>query len=195
MKKIILLCVIVIFAINCFAQQQNLLYMEAGAGGGTHVSFKFGLNYVFYESNVVSALLFSNFKNDPSVPGDYQRDLFGGRPKDYMTIGAFMYGKMLYSIDREVRYNLRGGLALGNVTTPVNFRKRYTYSYLFGSNYDYDQDTKNTAGVVLNPTIEFPFGRAFGLSVGLFSVISAEMSSFGVEGSMLIGRVRHKRAI
>lgn len=189
-----LLCC-VIFSNTLAAQQtKNLLYIDAGLGGGDVLSTKAGLNYVFNESNVFSFTLYQHFKTTVNYPADYNGGgilLQSNIPKDYMTIGVLMYGKMLYSKVQNIRYNLKAGIAIGYVTNKINFR--HSSGGWFQSNYDYDTKNNRIAGIVLNPTIEFPFNHACGLSFGLFSAITTEMSSFGIEGNILLGKVRNRR--
>ncbi len=124
MNRIIVLCSCLLLAINTAAQKSGgLLYIDAGLGGGSVFSLKLGLNYLFYESNVLSLTIYDNYRKSPDVPADYYGSLFQfGKPKDDMVAGVLMYGKMLRSGSRRVRYNLKGGIALGNITYNHNFR-------------------------------------------------------------------------
>ena len=117
--KIIVLCSYVLFSYNAIAQQRiNRLYIEAGLGGGNVFSVKGGLNYVFHETNVLSITFYGNYKTSSNTPADYSGGMFDifRKPKDIMVTGSLMTGKIFYSHSKDIRYILKGGIALGNLT-------------------------------------------------------------------------------
>ena len=160
---------------------------EVGLGAGSHTSFKMAVNSVFAKNNILGLIISLGVRDGMFVPSNYNSGslikLGDGIPNEKVFAIGIMYGKMLYSTSPMVRISLKGGLAYCAVVEPKNFK--YGHYGFFGPNYTYDRVTVPTLGLVLNPGIEFPFAKGFGMGLGILSCINKESSTIGAELSIL----------
>jgi len=193
MKKMAFLFLL-LFSFTCRAQTDPILiYGEVGGGAGSGGSVKLDLNVLFRQDHLGTLGYCAYFHKAFNVPSDYQAGLLGGNPYFTVSIVTLMYGKTLFIPDHpHIRFTLQGGLGIGTLEQPENFRAsagNYIYS---GSNYDCDYVRSFIAGLVLGPSAEFPLTHGFGLKLGVTSFINYYSSSAEVEGSILFGRLRYK---
>ncbi len=196
MKKILIFIIPFFCVSNAYCQGQKVfIYGEEGLGYGTHFSFKTAVNCISND-HILSVSYYHNSRPAPDAPSDYRAGLLAGLPKQKLNMFGLMYGKVFYSQMHTTRYTLKGGIALGNARTPANYQENGIggYIYSFDPNYSYSYHTVFNYGMVLNPTIEFPVGTGFGFSIGAFSIVDPVSSSVGVEGSLLFGKLRNKKA-
>ena len=198
MNKILIVILVCLVPLSCLGRGSNDVYIygEAGGGGGNFASGKFGVNAI-YQNLCFGISYYGQFANAQNVPPDYDPGLviFNRLPQQTLNFVCFTAGWVVYAHNPRIRYLLKGGLALGSSTLPDTYTPVY-YGY-FGPNYDVSYQTIFLAGLHLNPTIEFPLTRGFGLSVGLWSNINTVRSSYGIEGNILFGRLRgrmHRQA-
>ena len=123
-----------------------------------------------------------------TTPSDYTKGILDGDPQQTLGSVIFCFGKIFNTNSPYVRYVLRGGLSGGTVATPTNFQPN---SGWFSSNYTYSYKNELTMGLVLNPAIEFPLTRHFGLAAGGYANINPVMPVFGVDVTLIFGGVRH----
>jgi hypothetical protein len=88
----------------------------------------------------------------------------------------------------RLRYLLRGGLVIGRIGVPHNFRPRAQTSP-WESNYDYDFDMRTYTGVILNPSVDIAPGRVIGMTLGPYAFFGERMNSAGIMIGAIIGRV------
>jgi len=195
MKKAHLLFYLLL--LECYPIYGQYGYLEEGVGGGTHFSAKVGFGGVIKKVNNFSLSMYYLSRRSNNAPADYHPGLvfFGdGRPQTITELICPMYGKVFYMANSNSRFVVKGGLAIGSVINPVNFVPAHSTSWLYlGPNYIYSTNTDITAGIVLNPSIELPVCRVFGLSFGMYCVFTSKSSSIGLEGNILLGVVRNKK--
>jgi len=186
---------LLIFSVACLAQTDLvLIYGEVGGGAGTGGSAKLDLNVLFKHDHLGTIGYYAYFHKAFNVPSDYQTAPLGGYPYFTFSVVTLMYGKTLFVPDHpRIRFTLQGGLAIGTLEQPENFRAS-TGNYIYpGSNYDCDHVRSVIAGLVLRPSAEFPLTYGFGLKLGVTSVINYYSPSIDLEGSILFGRIRPKQ--
>ena len=189
------------FAVFCgysaYCQSKDVfIYDETGIGYGTHFSFQTAINCIFNNDQVAALGFYRNSRLAPDAPSDYHTGVLTGLPRQRLNMLGFMYGKVLYARNYKLRYVLKGGLAIGDATTPANFQPAGNGAiWYFGPNYTYSNNTVFNYGVVINPTVELPLSPYFGFSLGIFSMINPISSSAGLEANVIFGRLRDKKVM
>ncbi len=143
-------------------------------------------------SNFISALFLglggfqSNVPVGP-IPQPY--------PEQTLNMFAVSYGKVFFLRTPCVRVIVKGGIAAGTVTTPTDFVKQsYSLNNTLYNYYSYSYQQKAVIGLVANPVLELATGRWFGLSVGPYANLNAQYSLYGIEASMMFGKIRCRKA-
>jgi hypothetical protein len=167
----------------------TFFYGEIGGGYGTHGSLKIAFDIINHTSNTISICFFFSSHRDPDRPPDFAPGLFEPYPQQQLYMFGIMYGKVFYSKQTTTRFVLKGGLSGGVVYTPQNYISAGSW---FEANYTYSLKHEFTPGILLNPTMELPVRRYFGLSFGLYTNVNFISPVFGVEGSMIFGKLRNK---
>ncbi len=165
------------------------IYGDIGGGYGTHGSFNMTMNVIDKKDNVFSLAYCFSSHRDPKMPADYHPGLFGFYPQQTLSMFGLMYGKAYSRSSSVVRFIVRGGLSFGTASTPDNYQLSGGW---FDSNYDYGTRKEFCAGIILNPTMELPLGRKAGLSLGFYGNINYVSPVFGLEGTMIFGKLRNR---
>jgi hypothetical protein len=164
------------------------IYGEAGISYGTHLTGNFGINEIFTNDNILSFYFSASTHNAPDVPSDFRPGLLEAIPHQALYTVGFCYGKVFYTNTPSIRYVLKGGVCAGYARTPTDFVPE---SGWFNSNYSYTNNYQPVAGILLNPAIELPMNRNFGFTAGGYANINTISSVFGLECSVIFGRLRH----
>jgi hypothetical protein len=88
-----------------------------------------------------------------------------------------------------IRLNLQAGIALIHTRYITNFQKK-DRTYLFGDNYDYDSKYRNRFAFIINPRIEFPFFKGYGLSASPLVEFGGRKTVYGMGITHIFGRIR-----
>ena len=175
MKKALLIMFAVFCGYSAYCQSKDVfIYDETGIGYGTHFSFQTAINCIFNNDQVAALGFYRNSRLAPDAPSDYHTGVLTGLPRQRLNMLGFMYGKVLYARNYKLRYVLKGGLAIGDATTPANFQPAGNGAiWYFGPNYTYSNNTVFNYGVVINPI----------------------SSSAGLEANVIFGRLRDKKVM
>ncbi|RYD58955.1 MAG: hypothetical protein EOP56_01625 [Sphingobacteriales bacterium] len=200
MKNLLLFATLFVLCPLCKGQGL-FLYGELGGGGGTHSGVKAELNGIINSKHIISLSYAFYDKTAGSTPADFEEPftvIGSGMPGIGVSMAALCYGRMINLPTPYVRLALKGGLALGTIQYPDNFRPRPVSKGMFSfsnQNYDFDYVVEDHLGIVLNPSVEFPLTRHFGFNVGLYSNINRRSSVFALEGGILFGKLRNRKSI
>ena len=178
------------------AKFDPLIYGEMGSGEGTSISRQIGVNMIMPKSNMFSMFYAGSYRISPNTPSDYKGILFSDFLKQKLNVLMLCYGKVYNGNSSNVRYILRGGIAIGNVITPVNYQHSIfpPGSWINYPNYTYTLNRQFIMGLVLKPSVELTLARYFGLAIGAYANVNPEMSVVGVDASIIFGSVRHNRS-
>ena len=116
--------------------------------------------------------------------------LLGG-PRDYFNSFQIGFGK-LYNIGKIenldengiVRANISFGLGITSLKERVNWRLNNNSYYI-----SYEKNI-STISLIINPKIEFPFKKFFGLTISPMIQINKYRTYFGIGIGQMIGLVR-----
>jgi hypothetical protein len=194
LKTLVLIASILCGLSNAAIARTNrwLVYSDLGYNGGNYQGVKWSINGAVDNVSFGFSLM-AHERNSPNVPSDYQAGLviFGPRiPQQTVTTYAVTAG-WLYDINPYVRLNLKGGLGMMYVNSPSTFTPRHASGWLdLGPNYEYTSTEDFLPGLIINPTIEFPLGRAFGFYAGAYTLLNPIVPGVGADIGILFGRVR-----
>ena len=175
---------------------RTFVYANLSAGPGYPAAYTASAAVLFKRHHEVSLGYNYYERKGQGIPADYaDYGLFGHQnhyPQESVAGVTLMYGYALYPnrfADRT-RYLLRAGLLFGHQSTPYNY---YQHSSWFGANYAHDTRERSTVAFILHPTIDYTPRKVFGLSAGLYAVLSSNYSGGGVSLGMLLGRVGNRK--
>ncbi|GEM_PF-2498662 len=189
-----------LFAISV-ANGQNknaFLYGSISAGGGTHDIFHLSLETMVEKKHHLAITHFATKRNASNVPEDYKPGLvlnFWG--SDYIPdikscSYSFVYGRVIPTKSKMIRFVLDAGLGFAITQRPVGF-KRIEKPEFLGPNYTYSKENSTSLNLVIAPKIEIPLLRFVGLSTGPVANINSKDSAFGWILSLNIGLLRGKK--
>jgi len=177
--------------------QDRDLYLKMSGSLGNYLGGKISLEYINKKDYSFSLGVYGQGRKYRNLPSDYVPPsgmfsvfLFGmDYPQEEWTTFYISFGKVLKTRSDIIRFNLSGGLGFNNLKYPSDFRKITPVNS--AENYYYSLHTKNSLGLLINPTVDFVFWKYFGISTGLVSNISPNRFSLGIEFSVLFGIVRN----
>lgn len=170
-KLFLFLPILLLFPHKTEAQfwEHNFIYGNAGISAGNYLGAEAGLNYIKNE-NIYLGLSYANRSKDAeNKPNDYSGGWFGSNEvKDIHHSFSFSAGYIkILNPKKTIRINLKGGIGLRWSRMATNFQRRSTGSGWFSSySYSFEREDKYSFEASINPTLEFPLARGYGLSVG-----------------------------
>ncbi len=179
------------------AKPRNIYYGETSIGGGNFFMIKGGLNHVMGKT-VIETTVNLHLAGASDVPADYYRaglhEWVSGHPMQTLVGFDILAGRIINFGNRRTRLALKGGISFGLYTAPTGYSRVIPYDST-RDNYDITYRSKFAPGLVLNPTIEFPFIPYCGVAAGAYLNLNAYRSSAGIEASLLFGKIRNKRKV
>lgn len=200
MKRTLLLflCITGMHAAEAQFAEHHAIYGTSELNLGNYSGLDFGLNYVFEESYSFKIGYSANFRQPKTQPRDYSSGLVGvwlygtSNPYDQIKNFQITVGKIVQLNESgTIRVNLSMGLGSTTIKEPENWEK--IQSNYITENYNWEYGKYNTISLIINPKIEFPFSRFYGLTVSPMVQISKERTYFGLGLGQMIGLLRKKR--
>lgn len=202
MKQLLLLLFFFAVAITASAQfaENNAIYLSGELGGGNYFNGDLSLNYVYKEDYSLKIGLSGNLRKPVSQPDDYFSGLvktvfmFGlANPKDQLETYSISLGKIVnLNKSKNIRANLMFGVGYTTITEPENWKKveGNILDGLVVDNYTWDYGESHGISFIINPKIEFPFTRFWGLTVSPIVQFSKDRTYFGIGIGSMIGLLR-----
>ena len=196
MKHFLLIYSLVIlpFFISAQIAKKQIIYTEVGIGIGSYTEIKVSLNYI-HKKKFSFQVGFSELKRkSASTPSDYGNysyflNFFGPPPYERQYSYEFLIGKLIsFEAQNTFRINFKIGLAFSKIHTPVNFQK--STSWLWGSSYTFDLKEERKISLIIEPTIELPFSRVFGISFTPFFKVNSEIFVWGIRLNVILGLLK-----
>jgi hypothetical protein len=200
MKRIIL---ILIFSIsiniaNAQFGENNAIYYTGEFNLGNYIGFDFNLNYVYKEKYSFKIGYTGNIRKPESQPENYTSGLLGilllglANPYDQFENYQIGFGK-IYNLNKSgtIRANLSLGLGYTTITEPENWQM--INDAFLTVNYTWNYEKYNTVSLIINPKIEFPFTRFYGLTISPMLQINKDRTYFGIGIGQMIGLLRKRK--
>ena len=188
----------VLININAQFSEKNALYSTGEIAFGNYLELNLNLNYVINEKYSFQIGYSSHIRESKYEPEDYSSGLvgiftlgFGQLHFDQMDNYQILVGK-IYNLNERgnIRFNLAGGIGYTIITEPTNWKP--VSGFTLGENYTYDIDKHSTISLIINPKIEFPFTRIFGLTISPMLQINKDRTFIGIGVGPMIGLLRKK---
>ena len=198
-QKIFILAISLIsfnFASAQFAEN-NAIYVSGELNLGNYFGTDLNLNYVFKEKYSFKLGYNGNFRKPKSQPEDFTSGVTGilviglSNPFDVFENFGASIGR-IYKINQSgtIRANLSLGVGYTIITEPENWKKIDNSIVPVFKNYSYDYVEHGKVSLIINPKIEFPFTKYFGLSISPMMQINKHRTYFGIGIGSMIGLLR-----
>ena len=184
----------------------NKLYLQAGAGGGTHeaASYNLGIQTIF-KNKWSATLSYHEFDMDPkNLPSDYEPEtviiLF--IPITYtvqanMKIVSLTAGRY-FKMGRNTWATTEAGLSYVSGEKVSFQHSEVTSSYLIiagsiSSNYSTTKEKKSAVGFMMQSDVNWAFSSFMGLGAGVFANINSIQSPIGFHVKLLVGNMGREK--
>lgn len=200
MKRIITLLLFFssIHFVHAQFDENNFIYSTGELNLGNYIGIDLNLNYILKEKYSFKLGYTGNIRSPDSQPKDYSSGLSGvlfyglANPYDQFQNYQIGFGKV-YNMNESgtIRANLSFGLGYAIMREPGNWKK--LDSGFIVENYSWDYKKHNTVSLILNPKIEFPFTRFYGLTLSPMVQINKDRTYFGIGIGQMTGLLRKRR--
>jgi len=176
--------------------QNHALYFSGEGNVGNYYGIDANVNYIYKEKFSLKAGYSAYVRRPRSQPEDYTSGLietvllFGlVNPRDKLQNLHMDFGWLIMlNQSRTLRLNASVGFGYTKITEPKNWERR-TGGFLI-ENYSWEYNSSDAFSLILNPKIEFPFTRVFGLSVSPLMIINKERTYYGIGFGLMLGLLR-----
>lgn len=198
-QKILVLAISLISFTFANAQftETNAIYATGELNMGNYFGTDLNLNYVLKEKYSFKVGYNGNFRKPKSQPEDFTSGVIGilligaSNPIDVFENFGASVGR-IFKINQSgtIRANLSVGIGYTLYTEPHNWEKIIDNSFTWTKNYSYEYAEHKAVSLIVNPKIEFPFTKYFGLSVSPMMQINKHRTYFGIGIGSMIGLLR-----
>lgn len=199
MKKCILILLLLTSALISNAQHNvnNTFYSSMEFNIGNYNGLDINLNYVFKEEYTIKLGYTGNLRKPKSQPKDYSSGIIGTilfglpNPRDQLETYQIGVGK-IYNLNKRktIRANLSFGVGYTIIEEPENWVR--VNNGLFIGNYSWNYKKHNSLSFIINPKIEFPIKRLYGLTISPLVHINKDRTYYGIGIGQMIGVLRKK---
>ena len=174
--------------------RQNPVFGYISIGGGLPANARVAFDLCFAQGITTSVFGQMTTRNSPNTPSDYQPGFVAigegyGRVPEYLTTVGITAGKMTL-LSPYARLNIKAGVGYARLNAPEHFVLKPKDILNFGSNYTYERHTHSGWALFVQPSVEFPLTRHFGIAVSPFVNINQFHPVFGVELATQLGYLR-----
>jgi hypothetical protein len=165
-------------------------------GAGNMKQLGINLNLTSKRNYTYSVMLLNEYRVAPDKPKDYYSGDFFSSDVIYHRINsiAITFGKSFIDKENTIKFNLQGGISMGESSYPYNFIPVAKSGFLFdfGPSHTYDLRRREVVGLILHPNLEFILSRYVGLRLGGLAHFNPVYSSYKAEICLLFGILRPK---
>ncbi|WP_245583439.1 hypothetical protein [Salinimicrobium terrae] len=188
------------FTINNIKAQfsiNNPIYFTSELTAGNYLGVDIHFNYLLNEEYSFKMGYSGHLREPKSAPYNYSPGFFGilsfGLKNPFDKLGNYhvMAGR-IYNLNKKgtIRANISLGLGLAVIKEPTNWQ--ILERGLLYQNYTFDYNKYYTLGLILNPKIEFPFTKYFGLTLSPMLQINKDRTYIGIGIGHMIGPLRRE---
>lgn len=192
---IILLSILILPELKAQFKENNSLYYTFEGKFGNFYGARLELNYIYKENVSLSFGISGHIRRAVSEPYDYKKaeHIFSfldfQRPRDRVRNIHLTVGKVVALNNNEkVRFVFSGGLEFSVVKYPGDWAPVSLDEN--GENYTYSIQRFKTVSFILNPKIEFPVSKVFGLVISPTIEINKGYTFYGVGMGYTLGLLR-----
>jgi hypothetical protein len=178
--------------------ENNAIYLCTEFNIGNYLGGDISLNYIYKGKYSFKIGHSENVRIPESQPEDYIPGIgliFFRRsadPLDQFNNFQIMAGR-IYEIENDItiRLNISIGLGYTILTEPENWKK--IDPGIFDDNYTWDYKKHGTISLIINPKIEYPFTRIYGLTFSPMLQINKDRIYYGIGIGQMIGLLRKRK--
>lgn len=199
MKHIITILILSMSFHLSYAQfdENNAIYTTSELNLGNYIGIDVNLNYVYKEKYTFKIGYTGNIRKPISQPENYSSGLTGffafglANPYDQFVNYQAAMGK-LYNLNKSgtIRANLSLGIGYATIREPENWE--LINDPALAENYSWNYKKHNTISIIINPKIEFPFSRFYGLTLSPMLQINKDRTYFGIGIGQMNGILRKR---
>lgn len=198
--KQILTALLFITGINTsYAQSESkhALYFSGELGYGSYLGLDLNMNYLYLEKYSLKVGYSGHLRVAESKPYDYSSGFFKAllygldNPFDQMENYQMAAGR-IYKLNKKgsIRINMSIGIGFTTIREPHNW-ERSERNFLY-ENYTWDYEKYHTVSLIINPKIEFPFSRFYGISISPMVQFNKDRIYIGVGIGQMLGLLRNR---
>ena len=187
---------------NAQFAENNAIYLSGEIGGGNYFNSDLSFNYIYQDSYSIKIGYSGNLRKAKSQPEDYFSGLvktifmFGlANPKDELENYHISLGKIVNLNKRKnIRANILVGVGYTIIEEPENWQKIESniIDGLMMDNYIWNYGKRHGISLIINPKIEFPFTRHWGLTVSPMVQLNKDRTYFGIGVGSMLGLLKGK---
>ncbi len=199
MKRLlaITICVFTIVTARAQNNERDPAYLTAEFNLGNYLGIDLNFNYIFKNDYSIRVGYTGNWRRSESLPENYSPGLFTlfffGTldPYDQMQNFQASFGRVYYLNEKQtIRANLSIGLGYTIITEPENWQK--IGQAFFVPNYYWEYKSHSTVSLIINPKIEFPLTRFYGLTISPMAQINKDRAYYGIGIGHMLGRLKRQ---
>lgn len=181
--------------INAQSSENNAYYLTSEITIGNYAGVDLHANFLLHEKYSFK-MGYSGYVRQPkSAPEDYSSGLIGAmmfgliNPYDQLGNYQLLAGK-IYPLNKKgsIRVNISLGVGYTIIREPTNWQP-LERSFVV-ENYSFDYNRYTTVSLIVNPKIEFPFTRFYGLTISPMLQINKDRTYAGIGIGQMIGLLR-----
>lgn len=183
--------------VNAQFAEKNAIYHTSEITIGNYFGIDIHANYVLNEKYSFKIGYSGLLRHPRSAPENYSSGFIGAilfglaNPYDQLESFQIATGK-IYTLNKKgtIRANLSIGLGVTIIKEPTNWQA--LDGNFITENYSYDYHKYNTLSLIINPKIEFPFTRFYGLTISPMIQLNKDRTYFGIGIGQMVGLLRKK---
>ena len=200
MVRILIIILVISYTQVATAQfgQNHAIYSTSELNVGNYFGVDLHLNYLYKETYSLKVGYSGYIRKPRSQPDDYSSGLKGiilfglANPYDQLETFQIAVGK-IYRLRENgyTRINLSFGLGYTIIREPENWQR--VNGAALSENYTWNYRRYNTVSFIINPKIEFPFSRFYGLTISPMLQINKDRIYIGIGVGQMIGLLRKRQ--
>ena len=181
--------------------KEDTYYLSNELNFGNYFGIDYNLNYVLKNKYSLKIGFSGNVRKPKSQPENYSGGLSGlfslgiENPYDHLLNYRIDFGK-IYNLNPKgtIRMNFSFGIGYSIIKEPNNWQFVETDAVInLAENYTYSYRSYSTLSFIINPKIEIPFTRFYGLTISPMIQINKDRTYFGIGIGQMIGLLRKKK--
>ena len=183
--------------VNGQFDQNHAIYITPDLSLGNYIGLDANLNYVYKEKYSFKIGYSGLFRITNSRPDDLSVGLEVlislGLLSPYDIMETFQVGiGRVYILNNAgtIRVNMSIGVGYTTITEPYNWIPTLG---MLTTNYNWEYKSHNTVSLIINPKIEFPFTRFYGLSASPMLMVNKSRIYVGFGIGQMIGLLKKSR--
>jgi hypothetical protein len=174
---------------------KHACYFNSELHAGNFLGFDLGLNYVFQQSYAIRAGYTQTYQRASTLPKDYTPGVLGvlllgvASPFQSAVHYQLAVGKLLpLNQSGTVRFNLMAGVGYTDAKEPAGWQP--IGANFWEPNYSWEYRSFRAYTILVNPKLELPLLRYFGITLSPLLMLNRYNTYFGLGVGQTVGMLR-----